>query len=380
MDLSLTPEQELIRDTLRRFAQEHVLPHAAEWDRTAAFPVPTLRQLGPLGYLGALVPPEYGGAGLDPTSYLLGLEELAYADAGFSVGAAVHVSVATLPIVWFGTDDQKKRFLPPLARGERLGAFAVTEPEAGSDVASLSTRAERRGRDYVLNGSKQFITNGSFADQVIVAARTKPQAGHDALSLFVVEADAPGFERGGHEEKLGLRSSDTGRLTFRDLHVPAENRLGDEGDGFRQLMRVLNSSRLSISAQSLAIGRRALDECLTYAKDRKQFGVPIGKHQAIQFLLADMATRLEAARLLTYRAASDEAEGRLRPEVASMAKLLASRTATWIAVKAVQVHGGNGYIKEYVVERLMRDAPVTEIYEGTSEVQRLIIGRSLLRA
>lgn len=380
MDLALTPEQVLIRDTIRAFARKHVEPHAREWDRTQTFPLETLRALGPLGFLGALVPPEYGGVGLDKVSYLLGLEELAYADAGFSVGVAVHTSVAALPIVWFGTADQKKRFLPRLATGESLGAFAVTEPGAGSDVNDLQTKADRVGNEYVLNGSKQFITNGSHADLLIVAARTRPADGHQGLSLFVVEADGPGVERGGHEEKLGLRSSDTARLAFRDLRVPADCRLGAEGDGFRQLMRILNSSRLSIGAQSVGIARRALDESLRYAKERKQFGVPIAQHQAIQFALADLETQIEAARLLTYKAAADEDRGQLRPEAASMAKLLASRVANRAARQGVQIHGGNGYLRDFVVERLMRDAPVTEIYEGTTEVQRLIIGRTLLRS
>lgn len=377
MDLTLTKEQELIRDTIRAFAVQHVEPHAAEWDRTGTTPVSTIKALGPLGFLGALIPPEYGGAGLDKTSYLLGLEELAYADPGFSVGAAVHSSVAATPIVWYGSDEQKRRFLPRLASGEAFGAFAITEPSAGSDVNSIATTAVRDGDAYVLNGSKQFITNGSHADLVIVAAKTDPRGDHRGMSLFVVEANHPGFERGGHEEKLGLRSSDTARVSFRDLRVPVANRLGPEGEGFPQLMRILNSSRLGIAAQSLGMARRAMDESIKYAKERVQFGVPLAKHQAIQFWIADMATRIDAARLLTYKAAADEDRGELRPETASMAKLFASRLATWATVKAVQIHGGNGYIKDYTVERLMRDAPITEIYEGTSEVQHLIIGRAL---
>ena len=379
MDLSLTPEQELIRNTVREFSKKEVGPRAAEWDRAQRTPLDVVRKLGPLGLLGALIPPEHGGAGLDKVSYLLALEELAYGDAGFSVGVAVHTSVAALPIVWFGTEEQKKRFLPPLASGERLGAFAVTEAQAGSDVSGIQTRAERKGDAYVLNGSKVFITNGSHADQVIVAARTKDGDPHDSISLFVVERKTSGYEVGGHEEKLGLRSSDTARISFTDMRVPAANRLGEDGAGFRSLMRVLNSSRLAIAAQSLGIARRAMDEAIKYAKERKAFGSSLSKHQAIQFMIADMATQIEAARLMTMRAAASEDRGELRPEEASMAKLLASEMAVLVAEKAVQIHGGNGYIKDYAVERLMRDAPITRIYEGTSEMQKLIVARALAR-
>ncbi len=380
MDFTLTPEQQLIRDTMREFSKKNVGPRAATWDREQTFSLEAFQALAPLGFLGALIPPEYGGAGLDKLSYLLALEELAYGDAGFSVGVAVQTSVAVLPILWFGDDEQKKRFLPPLAAGTRIGAFAITEPQAGSDVASIRTRAERRGDHYVVNGSKTFITNGSFADQIILAARTGTGDAREAISLFIVEASTPGYERGGREEKMGLHSSDTARLNFSDMRVPAANLLGKEGDGFRMLMRILNSSRLSIAAQSLGIGRRALDESIAYAKQRKQFQVPLAKHQAVQFMIADMATQLDAARLLAYRAALEEMAGDLRPETASMAKLLASEVVVQVCEKAVQIHGGNGYIKEFVVERLMRDAPVTRIYEGTNEIQKLVVGRALARA
>lgn len=380
MDLALTTEQELIRDTVRRFSKEQIGPQAAHWDKTATTPLETVRKLGPLGLLGGLVPPAYGGSGLDKVSYLLALEELAYGDAGFSVTVAVHTSVATVPILWFGTEEQKAGFLPDLASGKKLGAFAITEPQAGSDIAGIRTHAERQGDEYVVNGEKVFITNGSHADQIILAAKTGTGNPRASVSLFVVDAKTPGYVRGGHEEKMGLRSSDTARLSFHDMKIPAANRLGAEGDGFHQLMRILNSSRLSIAAQSVGLARRGLDESLKYAHERKQFGVPLSKHQAIQFMLADMATRIEAARLLTYRAASEEDRGELRPEVAAMAKLLASETSVAVAEKAVQIHGGNGYLKDYVVERLMRDAPITRIYEGTSEIQKLIIGRVLAKA
>lgn len=377
MDLDLTPEQALIRDTLRAFSKKEVGPHANDWDRRQTFPIETFRKLAPLGFLGALIRSEYGGSGLDKVSYLLALEELAYGDAGFSVGVAVHTSVAALPIAWFGNEEQKKRFLPRLASGERIGAFAVTEPHAGSDIASIQTRAVREGDHYVVNGSKVFVTNGSHAGQIILAAKTGDA--ERAISLFVVERETPGFELGGHEEKMGLRSSDTARLSFTDMKVPVGNRLGAEGEGFRMLMRVLNSSRLAIGAQSVGMARRAIDESIRYSKERKAFGTTLSKHQAIQFMIADMAMRVEAARLLTMRAAADEDRGELRPETASMAKLLASEAAVWVAEKAVQIHGGNGYIKDYVVERIMRDAPITRIYEGTSEVQKLIVSRALAR-
>lgn len=379
MDLSFSPEQLLVQQTMREFSKKSVGPRARGWDEKREFPLETFRELGPLGFLGALIPPEYGGAGLDEVSYLLALEELAYGDPGFSVGIAVHTSVAAVPIVRAGTEEQKTRFLPDLASGRKIGAFAVTEPQSGSDAASIQTKATRRGDEYVLEGEKVFITNGSHAGQVVVAARTGPKPGKEGISLFVVDAKTPGFEVGGHEEKMGLHSSDTARLNFREMHVGADRRLGGEGEAFPILMRTLASSRLGISAQCLGIIRRALDESISYAKERKTFGQPLGRHQAVANMISDMATRLEAAKLMTYRAAADAQRGELRTEHASMAKLLAAETAVWAAETAVQIHGGNGYLKDFVVERLMRDAPVTRIYEGTSEVQKLIIGRALAK-
>jgi alkylation response protein AidB-like acyl-CoA dehydrogenase len=293
------------------------------------------------------------------------------------VGVAVHTSVASLPILWFGDDEQKRRLLPGLASGKTIGAFAVTEPQSGSDLASIQTTAQRKGDKYVLNGSKVFITNGSVADRVIVAARAPGTQGPQGISVFAVDAHAPGFQRGRTEEKMGLRSSDTAGISFQDLEVPAADRLGPEGEGFPMLMKILNSSRLSIAAQAIGMSRRAHDESVAYAKQRKAFGSPISKHQAVQFMLADMATRIDAARLMTYKAAADEDRGDLKRDAASMAKLLASETCVWVAEQAVQIHGGNGYIKDYVVERILRDAPVTRIYEGTSEIQKLVIGRAI---
>ncbi len=382
MDLELTKEQQLIRDTIREYSKKEVGPRAEETDRESKFPQEQFDGLGPLGFLGALIPEAYGGSGIDKVSYLLGLEELAYGCASTSVTVAVHSSVAATPIVWFGTDDQKERFLPKLASGDTIGAFAVTEAEAGSDVAGIRTSAERDGDDWVLNGSKVFCTNGSKAGQLIVSAKTDPDADdpHHALSLFVVDADAEGFQVGGVEHKMGLRGSDTARLAFQDLRLDGDRLLGKPGEGFRQLMTVLNSSRLAIAAQANGITRRALDESVAYATERKQFGVPIGKHQSIAFRIADMATRLDAARLMTLKTAADEGRGELKPEEASMAKVLASGTCVWATNQCVQIHGGNGYIKDYVAERLMRDAKITEIYEGTNEIQRTIIGRALARA
>ncbi|HLE48090.1 MAG TPA: acyl-CoA dehydrogenase family protein [Candidatus Thermoplasmatota archaeon] len=379
MDFNLTKEQELIRDTMRAFSKKHVAPIAKRLDEEHEFPHEVFEKLKPLGFLGARIPPEYGGAGIDKVAYLLGLEELAYACASTSVTIGVHTSVAAEPILIAGTDEQKKRFLPPLASGEKVGCFALTEPGAGSDVAALATTAKRDGRSYILNGAKVFITNGSHAGQYIVAARTSPDA-HRGISLFVVDRNTPGLEIGGSEEKLGLRGSDTARLSFVDMRVDADRLLGKEGDGFKILMEVLNGSRLGIAAQALGITRRALDESISYAKSRKQFGKPLAQHQIIQFYIANMATRLEAARLLTLKAATDEDRGELKPETASMAKVVASDLAEWATIKAVQIHGGNGYIRDYVVERLMRDARITQIYEGTNEIQRLIIGRALTKS
>jgi butyryl-CoA dehydrogenase len=378
MDLSLTKEQELVRDTIREFSKKVVGPLAKKLDETHEFPMEAFQKLRPLGFLGALIPPEYGGVGIDHVTYLLSLEELAYGCASTAVTIGVHTSVAAHPILLLGSEEQKKRFLPPLASGEKIGAFALTEPGAGSDVAGLQTKAVRDGDDYVINGSKVFITNGSYAHQIIVVARTSSDK-HKGLTLFVVDKDTPGLEVGGREEKMGLRASDTARLSFNDMRVGADRRLGEEGSGFRALMTILNSSRLGIAAHGLGIARRALDESISYAKSRKQFGVPLAQHQIIQFYLADVATRLEAARLLVLKAASDEDRGELKPETASMAKLLATELAEYATHKAVQIHGGNGYIRDYVVERLLRDARIDKIYEGTSEIQRLIIGRALTK-
>jgi butyryl-CoA dehydrogenase len=379
LQLSFTKEQELIRDTLRAFSKKEIGPVAAAMDREHRFPSEILEKLKPLGFLGALIPPEYGGAGIDKVAYCLGLEEIAYGCASTSVTVAVHTSVATSPILGAATSDQKQEFLPPLASGDKLGAFAVTEPGAGSDLAGLQTSARREGNDYVVDGSKVFITNGTYAGQYIVAARTGKDP-HKGLSLFVVDRKTDGLQIGGHEEKMGLNASDTARLSFEGMHVHKDRMLGKEGDGFKILVSTLNASRLGIGSQALGIARRALDESLHYAKQRKQFGVPLAQHQMIQFYLADMATKIDAATLMLYNAAHQEDRGTLSRELAAMTKVFSSEVADFVTHKAVQIHGGNGYIKDYVVERLLRDARVTRIYEGTSEIQRGIIGKALTRA
>lgn len=380
MDLDLTPEQRLVRDTVRGYARNTLEKRGREMDRRHEFPAKALQELRALGLMGALVPTEYGGAALDKVSYCLALEELAWADASTCVTVAVHTSVATHPVMWFGSDHLKRTYLPKLAAGELFGCFAVTEPQSGSDIAGIATTSRREGDHYVLRGEKTFITNASHADFAIVAAKTAPEKGHRGVSLFAVETAWKGVSAGEPEQKMGLRASDTGSLAFRDVRVPKANLIGAENDGFRMLMRVLNSSRVGIGAQATGIAQRALDEALWYAKDRHAFGVPIGAFQGLQWMLADVAVGIEAARLLTFNAATHEDQGTLGPAEASVCKVFASELATRAANAAVQVFGGSGYVTDYPVERLLRDARVTEIYEGTSEIQRMIVARSVLGA
>ena len=378
MDLRLSDEEALIQKTVRDLARTSFAPRAAKLDRDGTFPAEAMKELAALGMLGPTIPTEFGGTPISKVAYNLLLEEIAWACAATSVTVAVHSSVAATPIVQWGSKDVQERFLPKLASGTWVGCFALTEPGAGSDVAALSTTAVKEGDHYVLNGSKVFITNGNHAGSAIVAAKTDPAAGHRGLSLFAVEADWKGFGKDGHEDKLGLRGSDTARLSFTDLQVPKDNLLGKPGDGFKQLMSTLNGSRISIGAQAVGIAQRAFDEARAYSQQRKQFGKPIAANQAIQWKLADMDVRIEAARLLYLKAAVAMDEGKLTPEMGSRAKLFSSETAMWVTNQAVQVHGGNGYTTDYPVERLMRDAKVTEIYEGTSEVQRMVIAKQLL--
>jgi alkylation response protein AidB-like acyl-CoA dehydrogenase len=378
VDLRLRDEDALIRKTAREHARAAIAPRAARIDRESLFPAESFGELAALGMTGPTIPERFGGAPVSKVAFNLMLEEIAWACASTSVTLAVHASVAATPIVQWGSADVQQRFLPKLAAGDWIGCFALTEPGAGSDVAALATTATRQGDHYLLNGSKVFITNGNHAGSAIVAAKTDPAAGHKGISLFAVEASWKGFRKDGAEHKLGLCGSDTARLSFVDLEVPTDNLLGKPGDGFKQLMATLNGSRISIAAQAVGIAQRGFDEATSYAKERKQFGRPIATNQAIQWKLADMDVRIEASRLLYLKAAAAQDAGTLTPEMGSRAKLFASEAATWVAREAVQVHGGNGYTMDYVVERLMRDAKVTEIYEGTSEIQRMLIARAAL--
>lgn len=378
VDFSLAEGQDLLRDEVRRFAEERLRPGVAERDARREFPADVVAEMGEMGLLGMMVPEEYGGAGFSPLSYVMAVEELAAVCPATAGTMSVTNSVCCWPIAHFGSEDLKRRVLPPLASGEVIGGFGLTEPGSGSDAGSLQTRAERDGEDWVLNGEKAWITNAGVAAVYVVMAKTDPEAGSRGISAFVVPADAPGLTIGEPEKKMGLHASRTAPLLFEDCRVPAENLLGELGQGFKIALATLDHSRLGIAAQSLGIHRRALELAVDYARDRVQFGVPIAKHQAIRFKIATMATELEAARTLTYRAALTEGVkhgGRL----ASEAKLLASEAANRACYESLQIHGGNGYSDEYEISRLYRDVRVTTIYEGSSEMQRLVISRKLLR-
>jgi butyryl-CoA dehydrogenase len=378
VDFSLSEDQELLRDEVRRFAEERIRPGVAERDREHRFPVDLFKEMAELGLLGMLVPEEYGGAGADTLSYLLAMEEIARVDPSVAVTMSVHNSVCCWPIVQFGGEALKRRALPRLAAGETLGAFGLTEPSSGSDPGSLKSTARRDGDFWVLNGEKAWITNAGFAGWYVVVARTNPEAGKRGLSAFAVPAEAPGFSVGRPEEKLGLKSSRTAPIHFADCRVPDESLLGEEGQGLKIALATLAHSRLGIAAQSVGIHQRALELAAEYAKDRVQFGVPIARHQAIQFKIAQISTDLAAARALTHYAAAAEHTphaGRL----AAQAKVYASEAANRACWESLQIHGGNGFHDDYEISRLYRDVRVTTIYEGTSEMQRLVIARDLLR-
>jgi alkylation response protein AidB-like acyl-CoA dehydrogenase len=381
--MSLTPlteEQQEIQRLARGFAADEIAPNAAQWDRDAHFPVSVAHKMGELGFLGMLIPEKYDGLGLDTTSYLLALEEIAAADASTAVLMSVHNSLPTQMLLNFGSDAQRERYLKPMARGEKIGAFALSEPEAGSDASSLRCQAVRDGDSWVLTGTKSWVTSGTFADVIMVMARTdSPDArrGSKGISAFIVTPDLPGFHVGKKEEKMGLRASPTVQLNLDGLRVPAENLLGEEGQGFIYAMRSLDNGRLGIAAQAIGIARAALEASLDYAAERKQFKTPIKDFQAIQFKLADMAARITSARALLHATAAAKDRGEVITQYGSMSKLLASETAMWVTTQAVQIFGGYGYVKEYPVERLFRDAKITEIYEGTSEIQRIVIAREL---
>ena len=376
----LTEQQQQIIDLARRFAADEIAPHAARWDREACFDRGVADKLGALGFLGMMIPEEWDGLGLDTLTYLMALEEIAVADASTAVLMSVHNSLPTQMLLNFGTDEQRERFLRPMARGERIGAFALSEPESGSDASSLSCRAERDGDDWLLTGTKAWVTTGSHADVIIVIARSTPLSdSHKSrgISAFIVTPDLPGFHVGKKEDKMGLRASPTVQLNFDGMRVPGANLLGEEGQGFVYAMRSLDHGRLGIAAQALGIARAALEHSLDYASQRVQFGTVIGDFQAIQFKVADMGARIASARALLHATGAAKDRGESTTLYGSMSKLLASETAMWVAQQAVQIFGGYGYVKDYPVERLFRDAKITEIYEGTSEVQRIVIAREL---
>ncbi|HOG45792.1 MAG TPA: acyl-CoA dehydrogenase [Anaerolineae bacterium] len=382
MDLRLSEEHEMMRKVARDFARKEVAPIAAEIDEQARFPLENVRKMGELGFLGLTVSEEYGGAGADTVAYVIAIEEIAKVCASTAVIMSVQNSLVCQGFEHFGDEAQKRGFLTRLASGQALGAFALTEPEAGCDAAAQRSTARRDGDSYILNGTKHFITSGAYADIVLVFAMTDPAAGSRGISAFIVEKGTPGFTVGREENKMGIRGSSTCELIFQDCRIPAANRLGGEGQGFRVALTLLDGGRIGIAAQAVGIAQGALEASLAYAQTRRQFGQPIANFQAIQWMLADMNTRIEAARLLTYQAAlaKDAAKkggGRYSRE-AAQAKLFASETAVWVADRAVQIHGGYGYMKEYAVERIYRDAKITELYEGTSEVQRMVIAGALL--
>lgn len=378
MFFGLTEEHEMIRKAARDFAREELLPGVIERDDKQEFPAEQIKKLGELGFLGMMVDPKYGGAGMDALSYAIVMEELSKVEAASSVVVSVNNSLVCYGLEAFGSEEQKIKYLTPLAKGECIGAFCLSEPEAGSDATSQRTTAIDMGDHYLLNGTKNWITNGKNAKYYLVMAQTDVAKGHRGINCLIVEEGMPGFEKGAKENKLGIRASDTTSLVFTDVKVPKENRIGEDGFGFKFAMKTLSGGRIGIAAQALGIAAGAYEAALEYSKQRKAFGKPICEHQAIQFKLADMATRIEAARLLVYKAAWMKDQHMNYDLASSMAKLFASETAMWVTTEAVQVHGGYGYVKEYHVERMMRDAKITQIYEGTSEVQRIVISRSVL--
>ena len=373
----LNEEQELVRDTMRAFARERLAPNAARWDRESHFPREELRQLGELGAMGMVVPEQWGGAGMDYVSLALALEEIAAGDGATSTIVSVQNSVVCGPLLAFGTDAQKERYLKPLARGERLGCFCLTEPHVGSDAGAIATRADRKGDRYVLNGVKQFITSGKNADVAVVFAVTDKGAGKKGISAFVVDTSAAGYVVARVEEKLGQHASDTAQIVLDNCEVPAANLLGPEGAGYRIALSNLEAGRIGIAAQAVGMAQAALDAALAYARERVSFGKPILEHQAVNFRLADMAVQIEAARQLVWHAATLRDAGRPCLKEASMAKLFATEMAERVCSDAIQVHGGYGYVADFPVERIYRDVRVCQIYEGTSDIQRLVIGRAL---
>lgn len=384
MNFTLSEEHEMIRQAARDFAQTECLPGVIERDEQQKFPLEQITKLAELGFLGMMVSPDYGGAGLDAISYVLAMEEISKIDASVSVCMSVNNSLVCFGLEAFGTEEQKQKYLTPLAKGIKdgklhIGAFLLSEPEAGSDATSQKTTAEDKGDYYLVNGVKNWITNGNSASVYLVFAQTHPEKRSHGINVFVIEKDTPGIKVGAKENKLGIRGSDTHSISFTDVKIPKENRIGEDGFGFKFAMETLDGGRMGIAAQALGIASGAFERALAYAKERKAFGTEIANHQIIQFKLADMATRIEASRLLVHRAAWEKDQKLDYKESSAMAKVFASETAMWAATEAVQIHGGYGFVKEYHVERFMRDAKITQIYEGTSEVQRMVISRALLK-
>ena len=378
MDFSLSEEHLMIRDAAREFAKTELLPGVIERDEQQHFPKELIKKMGDMGFMGMMVPVEYGGGDMDAISYVLVMEEISKVDASASVIVSVNNSLVCYGLTAYANDAQKEKYLRPLATGEKLGAFCLSEPEAGSDATSQKTTAIENGDHYILNGTKNWITNGGSADYYLVIAQTHKEKKHHGINAFIVEKGWEGFEIGPKEQKLGIRGSDTHSLIFNDVKVPKENRIGEDGFGFKFAMKTLSGGRIGIAAQALGIAGGAYDLAREYSKVRKAFGTEICNHQAIAFKLADMHTQIEAARYLVMKAAWDKDQGTNYDTSSAMAKLYASQAAMDISVEAVQIHGGNGYVKEYHVERMMRDAKITQIYEGTSEIQKIVISRSLL--
>ncbi|MCC5945439.1 MAG: acyl-CoA dehydrogenase [Bernardetiaceae bacterium] len=378
MNFELTEEQIAVRDAAREFAQKELLPGVIERDDKQMFPKEQVRKMGELGFMGMMVSPEYGGGGMDTVSYVLAMEEISKIDASASVAMSVNNSLVCWGLEKYGTEEQKQKYLPRLASGEIIGAFCLSEPEAGSDATSQRTIAEDKGDYYLLNGTKNWITNGNSASVYLVIAQTDVEKKHKGINCLIVERDMEGFQVGKKEDKMGIRGSDTHSLMFTDVKVPKENRIGEDGFGFKFAMNTLNGGRIGIAAQALGIASGAMELAIKYSKERKAFGQEIHKHQAIAFKLADMATQIEAARLLCFKAAQLKDLGQDFSKYSAMAKLYASQVAMDVTTEAVQVHGGYGYVKEYHVERLMRDAKITQIYEGTSEIQKVVISRHVL--
>ena len=381
-NLDLSEEHRLIRDTARDFAQNEIAPIAAHHDETGEFPMETIKKMGALGLMGIEVPEEYGGSGMDTLAYVLAMEEIAKADVSHSTIMSVNNSLYCHGLLKFGSEEQKRKYVTPVASGRKIGAYSLTEPMSGSDAGTMTSRAVRQGDHYVINGRKSWVTSGPVADYLILFTMTQPELKHKGITAFVVETDKPGYIRGKTEPKLGIRASATCEIVYDNYECPLENRLGEEGEGFKIAMTVLDAGRIGIASQALGVAEAAFEASVQYAKTREAFGQPIGQFQGLQWMLADMKTRIEAARLLIWNAAlakerSKHNGGRYTLE-ASMAKLYASETAMWVAEKAVQIHGGMGYSKEMPLERYFRDAKITEIYEGTSEIQRMVIARNVL--